>query len=697
MPAKSGSIDSLLQGQRNGLDTFVTQVTEDYIISEHTCRKAWKTGLFEINLGRQQVSIGVSLNAPSHTLTNIYLHGSTYGANYNCSPVYGWTGTGPVYRGQDNPFGEKKSHKVVRASLNLKLKKVFSLIDTKKQILYIPSAGKEIDIKSMGQEYTTESPTVGTIIILKGDLPLDECHQHFHLAGGPAKLYNPTNQNDDTVPKLIRFETDIQTDKRVFGLQLIKETDVCGTMCYETQFRGIMVCLRTSQSDFIEQSDKDILNDLGASSIALLQVNIDKSIQNLMLNLCLLHQKHQLSALRDIETHGPSLLSPINNGRGIRLIQRGEQAITLECPRVTAVPRSELNGICCNHFPISIINTDGSISNQYLQSLTRQTTDTCDPVPCSELLPIQMRTISGNSICQFKDHIRICDNPIVLQPKNEMRGNLQLLSASEQRLSTVEGSLPGQIEAWSIISTMKMKSVDAMIGTITQNVVKCANNFCISDPISDEFRRNFARASLPYEIHYFTFSSVLQFLTVTAIILFWYEKATGLLSVMVSLHSCCRDEDKNCRNTSICVMIARCFCMFSKACNPLHPKEIEHEIDYQRMKQRVKKVQQNHEVFIEEQTHLLGDISLNSTTTFTGVEMETFLELRNIVNSLKRDIENLQNTIENKRESKQDRTRKTLKRKVSKRIRKYPVIFATPPNTNKNKNNVRFSIEDTEF
>ena len=685
------------KGQRNGLDTFVTQVTEDYIISEHTCRKAWKTGLFEINLGRQQVSIGVSLNQPSHTLTNIYLHGSTYGANYNCSPVYGWTGTGPVYRGQDNPFGEKKSHEVVRASLNLKLKKVFSLIDTKKQILYIPSAGKEIDIKSMDQEYTTESPTVGTIIILKGDLPLDECHQHFHLAGGPAKLYNPTNQNDDTVPKLIRFETDIQTDKRVFGLQLIKETDVCGTMCYETQFRGIMVCLRTSQSDFIEQSDKDILNDLGASSIALLQVNIDKSIQNLMLNLCLLHQKHQLSALRDIETHGPSLLSPINNGRGIRLIRRGEQAITLECPRVTAVPRSELNGICCNHFPISIINTDGSISNQYLQSLTRQTTDTCDPVPCSELLPIQMRTISGNSICQFKDHIRICDNPIVLQPKNEMRGNLQLLSASEQRLSTVEGSLPGQIEAWSIISTMKMKSVDAMIGTITQNVVKCANNFCISDPISDEFRRNFARASLPYEIHYFTFSSVLQFLTVTAIILFWYEKATGLLSVMVSLHSCCRDEDKNCRNTSICVMIARCFCMFSKACNPLHPKEIEHEIDYQRMKQRVKKVQQNHEVFIEEQTHLLGDISLNSTTTFTGVEMETFLELRNIVNSLKRDIENLQNTIENKREPKQGRNKKTLKRKVSKRIRKYPVIFATPPNTNKNKNNVRFSIEDTEF
>ena len=237
-----------------------------------------------------------------------------------------------------------------------------------------------------------------------------------------------------------------------------------------------------------------------------------------------------------------------------------------------------------------------------------------------------------------------------------------------------------------------------MIGTITQNVVKCANNICISDPISDEFRRNFARASLPYEIHYFTFSSVLQFLTVTAILLFWYEKATGLLSVMVSLHSCCRDEDKSYRSTSICVMIVRCFCLFSKACNPLHPKEIEHEIDYQKMKTKVRKVQQSHEVFIEEQTHLLEDISLNTTTTFKGVDMETFLKLRTIVNSLQLDLENLQQTIkENHTKSKKNnKSNKTLKRNISKRIRKYPVIFSTPPDTRKAKHNVRFSIKDND-
>ena len=309
-----------------------------------------------------------------------------------------------------------------------------------------------------------------------------------------------------------------------------------------------------------------------------------------------------------------------------------------------------------------------------------------------------MRTQSGNSICQFKDQIKICNNPIILQPKDEMKGNLQLLSASEQRLSTVQMSLPGQIEAWSIISTMKMKSVDAMIGTITQNVVKCANNFCISDPVSDEFRRNFARASLPYEVHYFTFSSVLQFLTVTAIILFWYEKATGLLSVMVSLHSCCRDEDKSYRDKSICVMMARCFCLFSKACNPLHPKEVEHEIEYQKMKTKVRKVQQNHEVFIDEQAHLLEDISLNTITTFKGVSLETFLELSNIVDSLKQEVENLQEMIEgNHTRSGQGRRKNALKRKASKKIKKYPIVFSTPPTKKRNRNNVRFSMKNIEL
>ena len=309
------------KGGGHGIDGFVTHFTENFDVSEDTCRSAWRTGIFKVDLGKQHVSIPIRHGEPSHTKTSLYLHGYKYTQHYNCTPAYGWHSTGPIYRGQKDPFSDKRSHEVVRAELTLQMKKVFSLVDVNKQRLYIPSAGKEVDLTSMPQESTTMSPSIGTIVILKGNLPLDTCRQYFHIAGGAAKLYIPTNQEDDTIPRLIRFETEIQSDKRVFGLQLMKEINICGKNCSETQFNGILVCEQNSENDFLTNEDLQVLDDLGSNSLALLQVNMDQSIQNLMLHLCLLNKRHMLSAMKDIETHGPSLLNPIHNGRGLRLLQ----------------------------------------------------------------------------------------------------------------------------------------------------------------------------------------------------------------------------------------------------------------------------------------------------------------------------------------------------------------------------------------
>ena len=690
-------------GGGNGLDGFATSLKEDFIVTEHVCRNTWKTGQFEINLGRQQISITVPQGEPSHTRTNLYLHGSTYGQNFNCSPVYGWGASGPVYRGQDNQFSEKISQEVVRAVLTLKLKKVFSLIDTSKGKLYVPSAGKELDVESMGQEYSTNSPSVGTIIILKGDLPLNECDQHFHIAGGVANLYAPRDPDDNDVPKLIRFETIIQGDKRVLGLQQLGEKDVCGATCHSTQFKEIVICTRNSPTDFVQQENKEVLNDLGSSSIALFQVNVDRSIQHLMLTLCLLYRKHQLAALRNIERHGPSLLSPINNGRGIKVVARGEQAIALECPRTTAIPRSEQHA-CCSNFPVTLIRPDGSTADKYLQSISRQITDLCDPVPCSEVLPIQMRTISGNSICQFKGHIRTCDEPTILQPKDEIGGKLKLLSASEQKLSAVQGALPSQIELWSIISNVRLKAADEMIGRISQQAVQCTGNYCSSDPIDDEFRRSFARSSLPFTMHYFTFSSALQFLTALAVILFYYEKITGLLSIIVSIHTCCRNGGNTTEKTSFCTMMFKGFCVLSKACNPLHPRNIEEEFKLEKMKHRVKKIQNEHREFIAEQASLLQDVSCDISPGNPQIHHEALNELGNTVRLLWLEVDNLKRMVERADTATglmRSRSKTKLKGnptgKKSRGLRKYPRIFTTPPVKKRTYRGVRFDIQDTEF
>ena len=309
--------------------------------------------------------------------------------------------------------------------------------------------------------------------------------------------------------------------------------------------------------------------------------------------------------------------------------------------------------------------------------------------------------MSGNSICQFKGHIRNCDNPTILQPRDEIGGRLKLLSASEQKLSAVQGALPSQIELWSIISNVRLKAADEMIGRISQQQVKCTGNYCSSDPIDDEFRRNFARSSLPYTMHYFTFSSVLQFFTVLAILLFYYEKITGLLSIIVSIHTCCRDGDTTTRKIPFCAMMLKGFCIFSRACNPLHPRNIEEELKLERMKRKVKKIQSEHKEFISEQASLLQGVSCEATPNNHLVHPEAFNELGNTVRLLWLEVENLQRVIEKIDIQKGARPRTKLKKSTvgrkSRVLQKYPRIFTTPPAKKKISHGVRFNIEDTEF
>ena len=146
------------KGRINGMDAMVLIIDEDYILKGSACLDAWETGIMNINLGEQQIRLPVKKGTASHTRSNLFLHGSAFSqTSFTCTPVYGWKNKGPVFRGQNNTHSPKRSHEVVRAEIDLRMEEILGLVDVRKEMLYLPAAGKSIKFSSVKSFHETQS------------------------------------------------------------------------------------------------------------------------------------------------------------------------------------------------------------------------------------------------------------------------------------------------------------------------------------------------------------------------------------------------------------------------------------------------------------------------------------------------------------------------------------------------------------
>ena len=674
-------------GKDHGLDNMDLIIEEQYKLDGDACRKGWKTGEVTFNLGTQQVKIPVKKGEPSHSKTNLYLHGSNFNQeHYNCTPAYGWTQKGPIYRGQDNQYTKKNKHEVIKAEIDLKLEEVYGMTNTKDKVLYIPSAGTEIEFGAIQNIHEIFTATKGTITIIKSEVVSTTCEQYAHVSGGIAEMFLPTEQQSG-IPTLMKYNITIDTEHRVLGFQLIKENDICGKKCYNTQFSDIKICIRESRKQFMVKKDVEVISHLGSNSLNLLQLKLDHSIQNIMFLLCKLNRKHYKNSLKDIEVYGPSLINPMSDiGRGTKTIQRGEQAIILQCEKVITLPRSE-KGTCCENFPVVLLHKNNQ--NAYVTPIDRVITNICDPTSCTEVMPISIKNTKDKHICQLNNYLSRCDKPTILQPKRDISGQLDLLRQSELKLSTVEGSLPSQLELYAIISSTKIKATNELMGIITQNKLHCARGQCI--PINEKYKRALAHTTLPQDVNYFIFNKALKILAIIALITFYVEKICGLTNIIVKLYNLFGEGHGNCTNLTCCGALTSCCCIVSESMNPLHPKSAIDELRVKRIKKKLKTIHTNHEEFITEQTNLLMDMSQNQLIPLESRDRRKLEEIMNIIDKQDERIKILETKTVKK--SKKDQPLKRW-RSNSLRIKKYPRTFHTPPSKHKRQHSVRFSIVD---
>ena len=677
-------------GTQHGLDAMQLILEEQYTIEAGVCRTAWDTGKLKINLGQQMVTINSERNNPTHSKTILYLHGSTFSADhFNCTPAYGWGNKGKVYRGQYNQFVKKKSHEVLKAEIDLRLQLIHGVIDREKDILYLPEAGKTITIKTMPAILDIKSVNKGTIILTKEELTTTKCNQHEHISSGAATIYTPTNLNIKT-PKLIKYQANINNDERIFGFQIQENSKVtiCNNECYNTEIPNIKICIRQNSNQDLKVKNIEILNQIGSNSINHLQLSIDQSLQNTMYLLCQLNKKLYDNALKNIEIHGPSLIDPINKGEGIKIIQRGEVATIIKCKKVHTIPRHEPEN-CCQNFPITILQENNHYMNKYIQPITRQIVDSCDPTSCTEILPVIMKNTEDKYICQLKDHISECEGPIILNPTKDINGQLSLLTKGELKISTIQGSLPAQIDLYGIITNTKIKATNELMKEITQNEIRCYGNKCIGSPTNSKFRHGLAKITLPEDVNFIVFNTPLKILIVLALIIFYYEKLCGIISLVVNINDVCANGRDKLANLTCCGLMFSTCCMLSKSLNPLHPKTALDEYRLQKLKKDMKKIKIDHQEFIEEQTCLLTESTgrnLNITTMMENDKIEQ-LERKIAIQAL--EIEVIKETLNLK-------NKETMsKKRVQKKFKKHPRIFNTPPTKHKRTNSVRFEIEDT--
>ena len=169
---------------------------------------------------------------------------------------------------------------------------------------------------------------------------------------------------------------------------------------------------------------------------------------------------------------------------------------------------------------------DGHSQEKYLIPITHVITDVCDPTSCSEIMPVAMKNLDGEHLCQFENHIKRCKESVILQPKRDISGQLALLKNSELKLSTLEGSLPNQLELFSIVTSTKIKATEELMGAVTQNMLECQDNECV--PAGTKFREGLARTILPGDINLFVFNNTLKILAITALLIFYLEKICGI-------------------------------------------------------------------------------------------------------------------------------------------------------------------------
>lgn len=178
------------------------------------------------------------------------------------------------------------------------------------------------------------------------------------------------------------------------GLKLVKEQDLCGVNCFNSQVPGIVVCFRDFGQIISKLSGKSMANvdpkynDLKASMAFLSLKNsfaIAKNFREIQTQICNLERQSLHNKLQALADKNPYALLDIY-GKGYKVLEGGAVAYLLKCTRKEATLAVYPN--CTKEIPIRLI---GENVTKFADPLTFNIKDFPSIIHCNPVMPMRFK------------------------------------------------------------------------------------------------------------------------------------------------------------------------------------------------------------------------------------------------------------------------------------------------------------------
>ena len=440
-----------------------------YQLTRFQCNQAQAKKLIPLKFGLQKLIIKP---VGATTRTKAYLHGSALFNNQTCIGALG-----PVFLGREREEVTTKSNLIVELTTTLTVIKEKALIDVRENQILIPRLGIEQKIEPSG--IFLKQTEQGTITKnLENILPRTKCLQYKRIKVFKTEYYkaNQAIPEHNETPDIVTAEltpTNPSTPQTTLGLQLMEQEEICGRTCHSTQLQHLYVCTGL-MTEVRVLSDQTRIRELGSQGVTHLQLHTSRTLSDIMFAMCESRRLRLKDIIRDFNKNGPRALFPDHPG-GLKSIIRGQAAYIFDCLPKIVHPTALGNGSCCAHLPVLVPMEHGKTELQFLEPHNMELTNSCNPVKCSDSLPVIYKNNDGVSLCQRHGDLTTCDSGQKLDPTNQNPPIFQPLTKAESNTNIAENMMKEDMQLIAMESIAHTEFQNRITGTIARNVVNCRN------------------------------------------------------------------------------------------------------------------------------------------------------------------------------------------------------------------------------
>ena len=369
-------------GKSHSVTSFLSESHQMLMISPRQCDLAHNQGKLSLKLGSTTVH-AKNLVVGGNDLEDVFLHNSTVSQKRgytSCAPALGL-----VYYNSTTPYGPNIGQ-VVRALISIALENEVSFIDYRSKMLVTQTNDKFnlTEVKRVVPYLGLSRDKVKTVLFYFKEDPRETCAKI--LGETQADFFQSSKEEDLDILKVTSKDTSV-------GLQLSNKTSNCNELsnlspCLITQFSDLCVSLLFNNSLTVPPermlphskiSLDDFLEGKGSAPLSHFQTTVDKSISNILLNICKENRNQLQSIVNDFESKGDLLTK--SKGTKYQVSRSGELGSLTPCLTQSFKPIPlERNGtiICCEEQPVTT-----NFGILFLQPLKRYAVKNCRIIECS--------------------------------------------------------------------------------------------------------------------------------------------------------------------------------------------------------------------------------------------------------------------------------------------------------------------------